>query len=64
MWKDDKTDGGTSRLSPTTNQLAQWFSPELLAQAEAGKLPMLDQNKALSLEEFERNMHSSTTVKN
>lgn len=57
-------DGSSSRLSPTSNQLAQWFSPELLAQASAGKLPLLDVGKALSLEEFERNMHSSTTVNN
>lgn len=55
-------DGG---LSPTSNQLAQWFSPELLAQASAGKLPLLNMNQALSLEEFERNMqHSSTAVHN
>lgn len=51
-------------LSPTSNQLARWFSPELLAQASAGKLPSLDVGQALSLEEFERNMHSSTTVHN
>ncbi|XP_011194719.1 eukaryotic translation initiation factor 4E transporter isoform X1 [Zeugodacus cucurbitae] len=55
-------DGG---LSPTSNQLAQWFSPELLAQASAGKLPLLNMNQALSLEEFERNIqHSSTAVHN
>ncbi|KAH8272436.1 hypothetical protein KR044_000571 [Drosophila immigrans] len=53
------------RLSPTTNQLAQWFSPELLARASAGKLPLLNMNQALSLEEFERNIqHSSATVLN
>ncbi|EDV90911.1 eukaryotic translation initiation factor 4E transporter [Drosophila grimshawi] len=53
------------RLSPTTNQLAQWFSPELLARASAGKLPLLNVNQALSLEEFERSMqHSSATVLN
>ncbi|XP_054746810.1 eukaryotic translation initiation factor 4E transporter [Anastrepha obliqua] len=52
-------------LSPTSNQLAQWFSPELLAQASAGKLPLLNMNQALSLEEFEKNIqHSSTTVHN
>jgi len=53
------------RLSPTTNQLSQWFSPELLARASAGKLPLLNVNQALSLEEFERNIqHSSATVLN
>lgn len=46
-------DGG---LSPTSNQLARWFSPELLAKAQAGKLPSLNQSQAMSLEEFERNM--------
>uniref|UniRef100_A0A1B0ACI9 Protein cup n=1 Tax=Glossina pallidipes TaxID=7398 RepID=A0A1B0ACI9_GLOPL len=52
-------------LSPTSNQLAQWFSPELLAQASAGKLPLLNLNQALSLEEFERSIqHSSTVVHN
>ncbi|XP_065370770.1 eukaryotic translation initiation factor 4E transporter [Calliphora vicina] len=52
-------------LSPTSNQLAQWFSPELLAQASAGKLPLLNMNQALSLEEFERSIqHSSTSVNN
>ncbi|XP_055325988.1 eukaryotic translation initiation factor 4E transporter-like [Sitodiplosis mosellana] len=55
---------GDGTLSPTSNQLARWFSPELLAQASAGKLPSLDATQALSLEEFERNMHSSTTVNN
>lgn len=32
---------GDGTLSPTSNQLARWFSPELLAQASAGKLPKL-----------------------
>ncbi|KAH8385423.1 hypothetical protein KR009_002227, partial [Drosophila setifemur] len=51
--------------SPTNNQLAQWFSPELLARASAGKLPLLNMNQALSLEEFERSMqHSSAVVHN
>ncbi|XP_055594609.1 putative uncharacterized protein DDB_G0271606 [Uranotaenia lowii] len=55
-------DGG---LSPTSNQLARWFSPELLAQASAGKLPSLGVGQGMSLEEFERNMqHSSATVHN
>ncbi|KAH8398907.1 hypothetical protein KR222_005986, partial [Zaprionus bogoriensis] len=53
------------RISPTTNQLAQWFSPELLARASAGKLPLLNMDQALSLEDFERSMqHSSATVLN
>ncbi|XP_068152040.1 eukaryotic translation initiation factor 4E transporter [Drosophila tropicalis] len=53
------------RLPSTTNQLAQWFSPELLAKASAGKLPLLNMNQALSLEEFERRIqHSSATVHN
>lgn len=56
--------GRDGALSPTSNQLARWFSPELLAQASAGKLPSLDVGQALSLEEFEKNMHSSTTVHN
>ncbi|KFB38910.1 AGAP000453-PA-like protein [Anopheles sinensis] len=56
-------DGG---LSPTSNQLARWFSPELLAQASAGKLPSLNLgNQVMFLEEFERTIqHSSTTVHN
>lgn len=51
-------------LSPTSNQLARWFSPELLAQARAGKLPDLGQTNVLSLEELERLQHASTTVHN
>ncbi|XP_020809923.1 probable serine/threonine-protein kinase tsuA isoform X1 [Drosophila serrata] len=52
--------------SPSNNnQLAQWFSPELLAKASAGKLPHLNQSQALSLEEFERSIqHSSAVVHN
>ncbi|XP_022217274.1 eukaryotic translation initiation factor 4E transporter [Drosophila obscura] len=51
--------------SPTNNQLAQWFSPELLARASAGKLPLLNMNQTLSLEEFERSIqHSSAVVHN
>lgn len=42
-------------MSPTSNQLARWFSPELLAKAQAGKLPPIGQ-AAMTLEEFERNM--------
>ncbi|XP_076224796.1 uncharacterized protein LOC116426797 isoform X3 [Nomia melanderi] len=56
------TNGGD--LSPTSNQLARWFSPELLAQARAGKLPELVQTNVLSLEELERLQHASTTVRN
>jgi len=53
------------RISSPTNQLAQWFSPELLAKASAGKLPLLNVNQALSLEEFERSIqHSSGVVHN
>lgn len=52
-------------LSPTSNQLARWFTPELLAQARAGKLPELGQtNSILSVEELERLQHASTTVHN
>lgn len=51
-------------LSPTSNQLARWFSPELLAQARAGKLPELGQTNVLSLEELERLQHASTIVRN
>lgn len=49
-------------LSPTSNQLAQWFSPELLAQASAGKLPLLNASQTVSLEEFERNIQHSTAI--
>lgn len=56
--------GREGALSPTSNQLARWFSPELLAQASAGKLPSLNIGQALSLEEFERNMQHSSTVHN
>ncbi|KAJ8916524.1 hypothetical protein NQ315_000166 [Exocentrus adspersus] len=43
-------------LSPTANQLARWFSPDLLERARGGELPStagLAQH-ALSLEEIER----------
>lgn len=50
------------QLSPTSNQLARWFSPELLAQASAGKLPSLNIGQALSLEEFERSIQHSSTA--
>lgn len=52
-------------LSPTSNQLARWFSPELLAQANAGKLPSVNMaQNVLSLEELERKQHSEATVHN
>jgi translation initiation factor 4E transporter len=44
-------------LSPTSNQLAKWFSPELLADASAGKLlPSMNNvgGQMLSLEELEK----------
>lgn len=41
--------------SPVSNQLARWFSPELLAQARAGQLPdMSPTQNMLSVEELER----------
>lgn len=56
--------GRDGNLSPTSNQLARWFSPELLAQASASK-NNINLTQALSLEELERSMqHSSTTVHN
>ncbi|XP_077288125.1 uncharacterized protein LOC143912699 isoform X2 [Arctopsyche grandis] len=52
-------------LSPTSNQLARWFSPELLAQATAGKLPSVNMaQNVLSLEELERIQHSEAIVHN
>ena len=54
--------GREGALSPTSNQLARWFSPELLASA--GKLPSLGIGQALSLEEIERNIQHSSTVHN
>lgn len=54
------TNGGS--LSPTSNQLARWFSPELLAKARAGKLPELGQTNMLSLEELERLQQTSAVV--
>lgn len=51
---------GSSRdgnMSPTSNQLARWFSPELLAKAHAGKLPSVNQPQSMmSLEDFERSI--------
>ncbi|XP_063707163.1 eukaryotic translation initiation factor 4E transporter-like isoform X2 [Culicoides brevitarsis] len=56
--------GRDGNLSPTSNQLARWFSPELLAQASASK-NNINLTQALSLEELERSMqHSSTPVHN
>lgn len=47
-----------SPASPVSNQLARWFSPELLAQARAGKLPdmppLSPTQNMLSVEELER----------
>lgn len=44
--------------SPVSNQLARWFSPELLAQARAGRLPnmpAMSQNiNMLSVEDLEK----------
>ncbi|XP_011305362.1 eukaryotic translation initiation factor 4E transporter isoform X3 [Fopius arisanus] len=54
------SNGGS--LSPTSNQLARWFSPELLAKARAGKLPELGQTNVLSLEELERLQQASAAV--
>ncbi|XP_044577225.1 eukaryotic translation initiation factor 4E transporter-like isoform X4 [Cotesia glomerata] len=54
------SNGGS--LSPTSNQLARWFSPELLAKARAGKLPELGQTNVLSLEELERLQQASAVV--
>lgn len=49
---------GGGDLSPTSNQLARWFSPELLERARAGKVPNLPNATvaahAISLEEIER----------
>ncbi|XP_046386062.1 uncharacterized protein LOC124155907 isoform X3 [Ischnura elegans] len=50
-----------------TNQLARWFSPELLAKARAGKLPDMppvSTQRALSLEEVERLQQAATSVRN
>lgn len=53
-----RTAGGDVSTSPTSNQLAQWFSPELLAQAKAGQLagmPAIStMQNMLSLEDLER----------
>lgn len=46
-------------LSPTSNQLAKWFSPELLADASAGKLPSMKMNGAINLEDFESRIQNS-----
>lgn len=44
--------------SPVSNQLARWFSPELLAQARAGRLPnmpaMTQNVNMLSVEDIEK----------
>lgn len=45
-------------LSPTSNQLARWFSPELLERARAGMVPNMPSataaQHAINLEEIER----------
>ncbi|XP_018330071.1 eukaryotic translation initiation factor 4E transporter-like isoform X4 [Agrilus planipennis] len=50
--------GGGGDLSPTSNQLARWFSPDLLERARAGKLPNMPNashsQHAINLEELER----------
>ncbi|XP_044738179.1 eukaryotic translation initiation factor 4E transporter isoform X2 [Chrysoperla carnea] len=55
-------------LSPTSDQLARWFSPELLAQARAGKLPDMPPvsvaQNARSLEELERIQQAAAAVHN
>lgn len=58
-------------LSPTSDQLARWFSPELLARAREGKLPALPDmpnvslaQNALSLEEVERLQQNTAPVHN
>ncbi|XP_049838468.1 eukaryotic translation initiation factor 4E transporter isoform X30 [Schistocerca gregaria] len=52
--------------SPTSNQLARWFSPELLAQARAGQLPNMppvpSTPNVLSLEELERLQQSAAAA--
>lgn len=59
---------GDGDLSPTSDQLARWFSPELLAQARAGKLPDMPPTgiaqNALSLEELERIQQNTAPVHN
>lgn len=45
-------------LSPTSDQLARWFSPDLLERARKGNVPSIPTSAvaqhALSLEEIER----------
>lgn len=61
--------GDKSRMnrvqSPVSNQLARWFSPELLAQARAGRLPnmpAMSQNlNMLSVEDIEKLQVSGRT---
>lgn len=53
--KKDKADGGSS---PPFNQLAKWFSPELLAKASAEMLPPIKEGKILKLEEFEKRIRN------
>lgn len=56
--------GGAGGTGGGDNQLARWFSPELLARASAGKLPSVHVPNALSLEDLERHHHSSAPVRN
>lgn len=56
--------GGAGGAGGGDNQLARWFSPELLARASAGKLPSVHVPNALSLEDLERHHHSSAPVHN
>ncbi|GJQ85898.1 hypothetical protein Trydic_g21754 [Trypoxylus dichotomus] len=53
-----RSGGNDSDVTPTTNQLARWFSPDLLERARKGKLPNMPTSgraqHALSLEEIER----------
>lgn len=50
--------GGGGGTGGGDNQLARWFSPELLARASAGKLPSVHVPNALCLEDLERHHHA------
>ena len=56
--------GGCAGQSPTSNQLSKWFSPQLLAQARAGQLPIISATKIVPVEELERVQQSSAIVHN
>lgn len=53
-----RNDNRNIDLSPTSNQFARWFSPDLLERARNGKLPNLPSSThsqhAVNLEEIER----------